>query len=75
MVLPQESVMENQGFDSTPIGFLLGFFGGCIGLTIALVIGGPSTKKGAIAGFGTTFALATCLGCFGGILQVAAGSM
>jgi hypothetical protein len=67
--------MENQGFDSTPIGFLLGFFFGCIGLIIGLVIGGPSTKKGAIAGFGTAIMIATCLGCFGGALLIPAGSM
>jgi hypothetical protein len=34
------------------LGFLAGFFGGCIGLILVQVIAkGPQTKKGAGAGF------------------------
>ncbi|MFT4622542.1 MAG: hypothetical protein ACI8PZ_001198 [Myxococcota bacterium] len=67
--------MENQGLDNTLIGFLLGFFGGCLGLIIAMVIGGPSTKKGGIAGFVVSIAIVTCLGFTGAVLQVVLGNM
>lgn len=67
--------MGNNSFDSVPIGFLLGFFGGCIGLIIALVAGGPSTKSGSIAGFVCALALGGCLGFLSVALQIAAGSM
>ena len=67
--------MGNNSFDSVPIGFLLGFFGGCIGLIIALAAGGPSTKSGSIAGFVCVLALTSCLGFLSVALQIAAGSM
>ncbi len=44
------TTMEVQG--SVPLGFLAGFFGGCIGLGLVLVIAkGPATKRGAGIGF------------------------
>jgi hypothetical protein len=37
---------------SLPLGFLAGFFGGCIGLALVFIIAkGPATKKGAGIGF------------------------
>jgi hypothetical protein len=37
---------------SMGLGFLAGFFGGCIGLILVLIIAkGPQTKKGAGFGF------------------------
>jgi hypothetical protein len=37
---------------SLPLGILAGFFGGCIGLILVLIIAkGPATKKGAWIGF------------------------
>ena len=37
---------------SLPLGILAGFFGGCIGLILVLIIAkGPQTKKGAWIGF------------------------
>lgn len=37
---------------SLPLGFLAGFFGGCIGLALVYFIAkGAATKKGAIFGF------------------------
>ncbi len=43
---------------SLPLGLLAGFFGGCIGLVLVLVIAkGPATKKGAWIGFGVAFAI------------------
>ncbi len=37
---------------SFPLGFLAGFFGGCIGLGLVLALAkGAATKKGAGAGF------------------------
>ncbi len=47
----------NQGYPapitgSLGLGFLAGFFGGCIGLILVYVIAkGPETKKGAGIGF------------------------
>ena len=66
-----EGHLGNNSFDSVPIGF----FGGCIGLIIALVAGGPSTKSGSIAGFVCALALGGCLGFLSVALQIAAGSM
>ena len=37
---------------SLPLGIVAGFFGGCIGLILVLIIAkGPATKKGAWIGF------------------------
>jgi hypothetical protein len=37
---------------SLPLGICAGFFGGCIGLILVLIIAkGPQTKKGAWIGF------------------------
>lgn len=37
---------------SLPLGIVAGFFGGCIGLILVLIIAkGPQTKKGAWIGF------------------------
>lgn len=41
---------------SIGLGFLAGFFGGCIGLGLVYAIAkGPQTKKGALMGFGAQF--------------------
>ena len=51
---------------SLPLGFLAGFFGGCIGLILVhLIAKGPETKKGANIGFVVGLAV-------GAIIRVAA---
>lgn len=62
--------MDNK-FNNGIVGFLMGFFLGCIGLVIALIIGGPSTKKGAVGGFVTAMLMGLCLGSVATILQIA----
>ncbi len=62
--------MDDNKFNNGIVGFLMGFFLGCLGLIIAMVIGGPSTKKGAMAGFATMFLISICLGVLGSVLQV-----
>jgi hypothetical protein len=43
---------------SLPLGFLAGFFGGCIGLALVYFMAkGADTKKGAIYGFVAVFVL------------------
>lgn len=50
MYPPTPFTPATQG--SIPLGFLAGFFGGCIGLILVQVIAkGPDTKKGAWMGF------------------------
>ncbi len=50
---------------SLPLGALAGFFGGCLGLVLVLVLAkGPQTKKGAWIGFG----VAIVLGVLGGVV-------
>jgi hypothetical protein len=45
-------MMQPQVEGSTPLGFLAGFFGGCIGwILVELIAKGPATKKGARIGF------------------------
>lgn len=56
------------GPGSIPLGFLAGFFGGCIGLILVLAIAKtPETKKGAWIGFAAQVVL-------GGIFRVIANS-
>jgi hypothetical protein len=62
--------MSDGKLDSLPIGFLMGFFLGCIGLVLSFVIGGDSTKRGAIMGFVGALAMGLCLGVCSGGLQV-----
>ena len=52
-------MVEDNG--SMLIGFLVGFFLGCIGLVAALVMGKADTKKGAVIGFLVEIGLLTCL--------------
>ena len=43
-----------------PLGIVAGFFGGCIGLILVLIIAkGPQTKKGAWIGFAIGFSIRT----------------
>jgi len=50
--------MQPQVAGSTPLGFLAGFFGGCIGwILVELIAKGPDTKKGARIGFGIAVGL------------------
>ena len=48
-------------------GFVLGFFFSVIGLILALVIDKPETRRGAVAGFLTSFIggiiVAVCMTC------------
>jgi hypothetical protein len=51
---PMDALAMQQGgiAGSTALGFLAGFFGGCIGLGLVLAIAkGPATKRGAGIGF------------------------
>jgi hypothetical protein len=65
--------MEDQG--SKVLGFLLGFFGGCIGIFIAMaVIDKPDTKSGAIMGFVSAILFGGCMGLCAGVLQVVAAN-
>jgi hypothetical protein len=55
---PQFGAMGPGGYmppmtqGSLPLGICAGFFGGCIGLILVLIIAkGPQTKKGAWIGF------------------------
>ena len=64
MAPPAGYAMPVQG--SIALGFLAGFFGGCIGLGLVYAIAkGPDTKKGAGIGFGVQIVL-------GAILRLAA---
>ncbi|MBZ0115568.1 MAG: hypothetical protein K8H88_01140 [Sandaracinaceae bacterium] len=46
----QDAEVVDRG--SMPLGFLAGFFGGCIGLAIVYIAGAKDdTKKGAVFGF------------------------
>jgi hypothetical protein len=48
--MPYSPPMMNDG--SFGLGFLAGFFGGCIGFILVMAIAkGPQTKKGAGVGF------------------------
>ena len=47
---------------SLPLGALAGFFGGCIGLILVLIIAkGPATKKGAWIGFAAGIVVGTII--------------
>lgn len=71
--MEDENTTEDDG--SKVLGFLLGFFGGCIGLLVAIaVIKKPDTKSGAIMGFISAILLGGCMGLCVGVLQVAANS-
>lgn len=55
-------MMAPQVEGSTGLGFLAGFFGGCIGLILVLIIAkGPATKKGAWIGFAVAAGLGVIL--------------
>lgn len=59
--------MPVQG--SFGLGFVAGFFGGCIGLALVYALAkGPDTKKGAGIGFGVAMAI----GVIGNIIAAAA---
>lgn len=67
MATPQAYAMPVQG--SVGLGFLAGFFGGCIGLGLVYALAkGPDTKKGATMGFGVGIAL----GVISNIIAIAA---
>lgn len=71
---PQQFGMQGPGYNmaapvegSLPLGLLAGFFGGCIGLILVMIIAkGPATKKGAGIGFAAQMVL-------GVIIRAAAG--
>lgn len=53
---PPAYAMPIQG--SLGLGFVAGFFGGCIGLALVYFLAkGPATKRGASIGFGVAIAL------------------
>lgn len=64
--------MQDEG--NTIVGFLVGFFFGCLGLIIMLAVGGANSKKGAIMGFLVQVALFTCLGITSVGLNIALNS-
>ena len=56
---------------STAIGFIVGFFGGCIGLILVyLLTKAPDTRRGAVIGF----VVSIVLGVIFSVLVLAAGS-
>jgi hypothetical protein len=56
---------ENQG--SMILGVVLGFFLGCIGILIAVIMKGPKTLTGSIIGLVLQLIMSTCLGLTLGI--------
>jgi hypothetical protein len=74
MYSPPQFGMQGPGYNmpppvegSLPLGLLAGFFGGCIGLILVMIIAkGPATKKGAAIGFGAQMVI-------GVIIRAAAG--
>ncbi len=64
---------ENEG--SFPIGFLLGFFLGCLGLIIGILIPGSRTSKAAVTGFVVAMGFGVCTGIFVAVLQIAMTNM
>jgi hypothetical protein len=56
---------ENQG--SMILGVALGFFLGCVGIVIALVLRGSKTLTGSIIGLVLQLVIGTCLGLTLGI--------
>ncbi len=65
-----EHTLDDNKFDNGIVGFLLGFFLPCLGIIIAFVIGGPSTKKGAVGGLLVSFMIWLCMS----ILSVGLGA-
>jgi hypothetical protein len=56
---------ENQG--SMILGVLLGFFLGCLGIIIAVLLKGPKTLTGSIIGMVLAMVMYSCLGLTVGI--------